>query len=205
MIRLAIADDHQSLVDGIKLHLDKDHTIDLIGTASNGQELIELVQKKKPHVIMTDIRMPILDGISATQKIKAQFPKVKIIALSMFDQQDAVKQMLDAGADGYILKNASLNEVVTAIKTLYQGKTYFDSQLCVEETESKTNTKRQLTRRQEEILRLIGLGKTSREIADELFIGVYTVETHRKNIMRALGLTGRGELLRYALDCKYKF
>jgi len=205
MIRLAIADDHQSLLDGIKLHLGEDDSIYLIGTATNGQELIDLVKTKRPHVVITDIRMPIVDGISATKTIKKQFPNIKVLALSMFDQQDAVKQMLDAGADGYILKNASLKEVVCAVKSLYKGKQYFDSQLCIEDTETDDNTKHQLTRRQEEILRLIGQGKTSREIADELFIGVYTVDTHRKNIMRSLNLTGRGELLRYALDRKYKF
>lgn len=205
MIRLALADDHQSLLDGIKLHLSKDKSIDLIGTATNGQDLINLVKIKTPHVVMTDIRMPIMDGITATKLIKKQFPNIKVIALSMFDQQDAVKQMLDVGADGYILKNASLTEVVSAIKTLYQGNQYFDSQLCLEENNTDDHQKHQLTKRQEEILKLVGHGKTSRQIADELFIGVYTVDTHRKNIMRCLGLSGRGELLRYALDRKYDF
>lgn len=205
MIRLAIADDHQSLLDGIRSHMSNDNDIDLIGTATNGQELIDLVNKKKPHVVMTDIRMPVIDGISVTKELKKHLPHIRVLALSMFDQEDAVKQMLDAGADGYILKNASLKEVINAIKNLYQGKQYFDSQLCIEETGPETNAKHRLTRRQEEILRLIGQGLTTREIADELFIGVYTVETHRKNVMRALGLTGRGQLLRYALERKYEF
>jgi two-component system nitrate/nitrite response regulator NarL len=207
MIRLAIAEDHQSLIDGIKLLLEYEEDISIVGTANDGEELLKIVELKRPTVVLTDIRMPKLDGIEATKHIKKSNPHIKIIAFSMFDQTDAIQQMLDAGATGYILKNSSLNEVLNAIRTVGNGETYFDANINsnVLSQENKTKKKGLLTKRQIQILDLIGLGKTSREIADELFIGVHTVDTHRKNMARILGLSGKGELMRYALEKKYKF
>ena len=125
----------------------------------------------------------------------------------MFDQTDAIQQMLAAGATGYILKNSSLQEVHKAIVTVSKGDTYFDANINTNilNQSSSNKTKGVLTKRQIEILELIGQGKTSREIADTLFIGVHTVDTHRKNMVRILRLQGKGELLRYALEKKYKF
>ena len=207
MIRLAIAEDHQSLIDGIKLLLEYEEDISIVGTANDGEELLEIVEKKRPTVVLTDIRMPKMDGIEATKQIKRINPEIKVLAFSMFDQTDAIKQMLDAGATGYILKNSSLTEVLSAIRAVSIGETYFDADINtnVLNSENSTKTKGILTKRQLEILELIGLGKTSREIADELFIGVHTVDTHRKNMARILGLSGKGELMRYALEKKYKF
>jgi len=207
MIRLAIAEDHQSLIDGISLLLEYEDDISIIGTANDGEELLKIVELKRPSVVLTDIRMPKLDGIEATKRIKKGHPEIKILAFSMFDQLDAIQQMLDAGASGYILKNSSLTEVLNAIRTVAKGETYFDANINtnVLNPENKSKKKGLLTKRQIEILELIALGKTSREIADELFIGVHTVDTHRKNMVRILGLQGKGELMRYALEKKYKF
>nr|WP_321222366.1 response regulator transcription factor [uncultured Psychroserpens sp.] len=207
MIKLAIAEDHQSLIDGITLHLEYEDDIIIVGTANDGEELLKIVEKKQPTVVLTDIRMPKMDGIEASKQIQILNPNIKILAFSMFDQIDAIQQMLDAGAKGYILKNSSLTEVLNAIRAVSQGETYFDANINtnVIDTKNSTKTKGILTKRQTEILQLIGLGKTSREIADELFIGVHTVDTHRKNMARILGLQGKGELMRYALEKKYKF
>lgn len=207
MIRLAIAEDHQSLIDGISLLLEYEEDISIVGTANDGEALLEIVEKKRPTLILTDIRMPKLDGIEATKRIKKLHPEIKVIAFSMFDQTEAIEQMLEAGATGYILKNSSLTEVLNAIRTVANGDTYFDANINtnVLNSENKSKTKGLLTKRQIEILELIALGKTSREIADELFIGVHTVDTHRKNMARILGLQGKGELMRYALEKKYKF
>ena len=206
MIQIVIADDHQSLLDGLKLQLKDTPDIALAGTANDGEQLLDIIRLKQPHVVITDIRMPKMDGITVTKQIKQEFPHIKIMALSMFDQADAVKQMLNAGVDGYILKNAPLKEVVNAIKTLSQGKKYFDSQIDTEDLSiDEASTDYVLTKRQLQILKLIGDGLSSREIADKLSIGVYTVDTHRKNMSRILGLQGRGELIRYALDRKYDF
>ncbi len=207
MIRLAIAEDHQSLIDGIKLLLEYEDDISIVGTANDGKDLLEIVEKKEPNVVLTDIRMPKMDGIQATKQIKKKYPKINILAFTMFEQVDAIEQMIDAGASGYILKNSSLEEVHKAILTVAKGETYFDADINtnVLNSKSKNKTKGILTKRQIEILELIGQGKTSREIADLLFIGIHTVDTHRKNMVRILGLQGKGELLRYALDRKYKF
>lgn len=207
MIRLAIAEDHQSLIDGIQLLLEYEDDISIVGTANDGEALLEIVKNKRPTVVLTDIRMPKLDGIEATKRIKKFNPEIRVLSFSMFDQTDAIKQMLDAGASGYILKNSSLNEVLKAIRTIAKGETYFDANINTNAltSENPTKTKGLLTKRQIEILELIALGKTSREIADELFIGVHTVDTHRKNMARILGLQGKGELMRYALEKKYKF
>jgi two-component system nitrate/nitrite response regulator NarL len=207
MIRLAIAEDHQSLIDGISLLLEYEDDIFIVGTANDGEALLEIVEKKRPTVVLTDIRMPKLDGIEAAKRIKNSHPEIKVLAFTMFDQTEAVEQMLDAGASGYILKNSSLTEVLNAIRTIANGETYFDANINTNAltSENKTKTKGLLTKRQIEILELIALGKTSREIADELFIGVHTVDTHRKNMTRILGLQCKGELMRYALEKKYKF
>ncbi|WP_179352667.1 response regulator transcription factor [Winogradskyella vidalii] len=206
MIRLAIAEDHQSFIDGIKLLLENEEDILVVGTANDGEELIDIVRLKQPNVVITDIRMPKLDGINATQQIKKEFPKIKVLGFSMFDQQSAIKQMLNAGASGYLLKNSPLDEVLKAIRSVYGGNTYFDADIEIEiENDANKSTKGLLTKRQVEILSLVAQGKTSREIANELFIGLHTVDTHRKNMIRILGLQGKGELMRYALEKKYEF
>ena len=204
MIKLALADDHQSITDGIKLLVEYRDNIEFVGIANDGEELLKLVVRKRPNIVITDLRMPKLDGIEATKAIKKDFPEIKVLALTMFDQQDAVKQMVDAGVSGYVLKDSSLEHLLEAIEKVDRGETFFDVEL-EEDKVSVYNCDNVLTNRQEQILQLIAQGKTTREIADELFIGVYTVDTHRKNMMRLLGLKGKGELLRYAVNTKYDF
>lgn len=207
MIRLAIAEDHQSLIDGIQLLLEYEDNIQIVGTANDGEMLLEIVEKKQPNIVLTDIRMPKMDGIEATKQIKKKYPNIKVIAFTMFDQSEAIEQMLEAGATGYILKNSSLKEVLAAIKKVANNETYYDANINFNaiDLDSSSTKNGILTKRQIEILELIAKGKTSREIADLLFIGVQTVDTHRKNMIRILGLQGKGELMRYALEKKYNF
>jgi len=208
MITVAIAEDHQSLVDGINLLLKYEEDISIVGMANDGEELLEIVRRKQPKVVLTDIKMPKIDGIAATKLIKQEFPHTKIIAFSMFDQQEAVQQMIDAGAMGYLLKNSPLEEVLTAIRKVSIGERYFDASINVsflDEGVSKTKKKTLLSRSEREILMLIGTGKTTSEIAALRFTAVSTVEKHRKNMIRKLGLSGKGELLRYAVEKKYDF
>ncbi|WP_396632763.1 response regulator [Maribacter sp. R86514] len=204
MITVAIAEDHQALIDGIISYLKHEDDIEIIGHANNGEELLKLVRLKQPKVVLCDIRMPKLDGIEATKCILKEFPNTRIVAFTMFDQDDAVQQMLAAGAHGYILKNSSLDVVLEAIRTVYDNKTYYDKKIHIPDGE-KNSTKSILSAREREILQLIGNGHTSHQIADELFIGKSTVDTHRKNMIRKLGLSGAGELLRYAVEKKYEF
>ena len=204
MITVAIAEDHQALIDGIISYLKHEDDIEIIGHANNGEELMKLVRLKQPKVVLCDIRMPKLDGIEATKCILKEFPNTKIVAFTMFDQDDAVQQMLAAGAHGYILKNSSLDVVLEAIRTVYDNKTYYDKKIHIPDGE-KNSTKSVLSAREREILQLIGNGHTSHQIADMLFIGKSTVDTHRKNMIRKLDLSGAGELLRYAVEKKYEF
>lgn len=204
MITVAIAEDHQALIDGIQSYLEYEEDITIVGHANDGEQLLELVEKRPPNIVLCDIRMPKVDGIAAAKVIQKQYPQTKIIAFTMFDQEDAVRQMLEAGAVGYILKNSSLKVVLEAIRAVANGKTYFDKKIHLPSSEKNTS-KSILSTREKEILVLIGRGSTSHEIADQLFIGKSTVDTHRKNMIRKLGLSGAGELLRYALEKKYDF
>jgi len=204
MITVAIAEDHQALIDGIRSYVRYEDDIEVIGHANNGLELLKLVRLKQPKVVLCDIRMPKLDGIEAAKTILKELPHTKIVAFTMFDQEGAVQQMLSAGAQGYILKNSSLEIVLEAIRAVASGKTYYDKKIHLQQTE-KNSSKSILSTRELEILQLIAKGHTSHQIADELFIGKSTVDTHRKNMIRKLGLSGAGELLRYAVEKKYEF
>ncbi|MDC8006224.1 response regulator transcription factor [Aureisphaera galaxeae] len=208
MITVAIAEDHQSLVDGINLLLKYEDEFSIVGTANDGEALLDIVRLKQPKVVLTDIKMPKMDGITATQIIKKEFPHIKVVAFSMFDQEEAVSQMIEAGASGYLLKNSPLEEVMKAIRTVSTGSNYFDASIDLGELMKDSNSKRKkgvLSKSEREILVLIGQGKTTSEIADIRFTAVSTVEKHRKNMIRKLGLSGKGELLRYALEKKYDF
>ena len=204
MIRIVIAEDHQALIDGIKLALNLQPDIVVVGEANDGEELINLVKLNKPDVVLTDIRMPKCDGITATKIIKSTFPNIQVVAFSMFDQREAVAQMRDAGASGYIMKNSSLAKVVEAIRTVARNETYFDSTIIAEKI-GFTQEEILLSKREKEILRLIGEGKSSNEISEILEIGKSTVDTHRKNILKKLNIQGKTDLVRFAVERKYDF
>lgn len=203
MIKIVIADDHQALIDGIKLSLKTISDIKVVGEANDGESLLELVHEMRPQVVLTDIRMPKCDGISATKAIKKKYPEIKVIAFSMFDQPEAVLKMKEAGASGYIMKNSSLDKVIEAIRTVALNKTFFDETIAVIDQNTKETIL--LSSREKEILRLIGEGRTSLEIADELFISKATVDTHRKNIVKKMNIYGKTDLIRFAVERKYDF
>lgn len=210
MITVAIGEDHQALIDGIQLLLKYEEHIEVVGTANDGEALLHIVRQKQPKVVIIDIRMPKLDGIETTKCIKKEYPHIKVIAFSMFDQQEAVVQMRTAGATGYVLKNSPLEEILKAIESVHQNKEYYDTGLeaYVDTSafaKADTSKKSILSKSEKEILKLIAQNKTSSEIADLRFTAVSTVEKHRKNMMRKLGLSGKGELLRYAIERKYEF
>jgi len=203
MITLAIAEDHQALIDGMKLFLNNQPDIEIVGEANDGEALVELVRLKRPSIVITDIRMPKCDGISATKVIKEEFPSIKVIAFSMFDQVEAVEQMKQAGASGYIMKNSSLQKVLEAIRTVDKiGKYYDDAILTIDDFTKEVVI---LSAREKDILRLIGEGHSSQEIADILSIGKATVDTHRKNIIKKINVHGKTDLIRFAIERKYDF
>lgn len=203
MIRVVIAEDHQALIDGIKLMIEYESDIEIVGEANDGEELIEIVRRKRPDIVLTDIRMPKCDGICATRLIVEKFPETKVIGFSMFEQTEAINQMQQAGAKGYILKNSSLKKVLDAIRTVAKGNVFFDDAITTHD--SLTKEEIILSRREKEILQLIGEGKTSQEIAEILYIGKTTVDTHRKNIIKKINIHGKTDLIRFAVERKYDF
>ena len=208
MITITIAEDHQALIDGIELLYRYDDTISIVGMANDGKALLDIVKHKQPNVVIMDIRMPKMDGIEATKIIKKEYPHIKIVAFSMFDQDQAVHEMREAGATGYVLKNSSLSILDNAIKAVAQGVEYYDPSLDVDMVYAFAKANKSispLSKSERAILKLIAQNKTSSEIAAERFTATSTVEKHRKNMMRKLGLKGKGELLKYAIERKYDF
>jgi two-component system nitrate/nitrite response regulator NarL len=216
MIRIVIAEDHTALTDGIKSFFVKSNKIKFVGVAENGEELIEQVKIHKPDLVITDIRMPKMDGFVAVEHLMKENPDLNILVFTMFDTINTINRMLNLGVKGYILKNSGLNTLIEAIKTVSKGKKYLSRSVYeVLELEGKKNKKNTeleqkkltdiLTKREKQILYLIGQKKTTSEISDELKIAIYTVETHRKNIHRKLNLKGRNELYIFAAENKYDF
>ena len=203
-IKIIIADDHQLFIDGIKSILLKEIGIEVIAEASNGLEVLQLLEGNLlPEVIITDIRMPILNGISLTKSVSKDYPKIRVLALSMYDQTEDVIEMLDAGAKGYVTKNVDKTELVNAIHSLVKGNYFFSKNLPkdIEDWFNKEYTKKDvtLTRREKEILTLITKGRTSLQMAKQLKLSKYTIDTHRKNIHKKLGIKTNTGLVNYAL------
>ncbi|AOW16548.1 DNA-binding response regulator [Polaribacter vadi] len=213
MITVIMAEDHQMLIDGVTSFFEYNDEINIIGSVNNGEELIKLVSLKQPKLVITDIRMPIMDGIQATKIIKKKFPHINVLAMTMFDQPEAIKQMLDAGATGYILKNSGIKMLSKAIIAVANRQTFFDPNVAFnfmnnyidDNVTIGKSDKIILSNREKEILNLIANGKTSKEISETLFIAKTTVDTHRKNMIRKLDLSSGNELVKYAIDMKYQF
>ena len=210
---VVIAEDHQILIDGVTSFFEYNEDIKIIGTVNNGKDLVKLVSLKQPKLVITDIRMPVMDGIQATRKIKKQFPHIRVLAMTMFDQPEAIKQMLDAGATGYILKNSGIKILEEAIQTVSSGEMFFDKNVALnfisdyiqDNVKVGSSDNVVLSNREKEILHLIASGKTSKEISEELFIAKTTVDTHRKNMIRKLNLDSGNELIKFAIEKKYEF
>ena len=213
MITIIMAEDHQMLIDGVKSFYEFDDEINFIGTVNNGEDLVKLVALKKPKLVITDIRMPRMDGIQATRIIRKNHPFIHVLAMTMFDQPDAIKQMLDAGATGYILKNSGIKMLSKAIVTVAKGETFFDPNVAFnfmndyidDNVTIGKSHKIILSNREKEILQLIANGRSSKEISEVLFIAKTTVDTHRKNMIRKLDLASGTALIKYAIDKKYEF
>ena len=202
-IRIVIADDHQLFIDGIKSILNKEIGIEIVGEANNGLELVKCIEATKPDVVLTDIRMPIMDGVAVTRTLTQEHPKVAVLAVSMYDQSVDVIEMLEAGAKGYVTKNVEKKELLEAIHTLYKGESYVSKNLPVDINDwLQTAQKPQqelLTRREKEIVRMIARGRTTLQIAESLSLSKYTIDTHRKNIHKKLGIKSNTGLVSYAL------
>lgn len=208
-ITLAIADDHEIYLDGLSLMLSKQKHFSLCGQAENGRELVNLVLEKKPDVILTDIKMPRMDGIAATYEILKQLPNAKIIALSMSDEENMIVEMLEAGAKGYLLKNADKQEVIEAIEEVYEGNNFYcrniSSKLAGMIVKSNFNPHKKkepisFTNREKEIIGLICKQCTAKQIGETLYLSKRTVEGYRTKILEKMNVKNTVGVVLYALS-----
>lgn len=205
-IKVVIADDHEIYRDGLKMLLSKISEVTLIGEAENGVQLMDAVTKLKPDVVLTDIVMPVMDGITAVKNILQTMPAVAIVSLSMYNEENYITDMLEAGAAGYLLKNASKDEIREAIISVYHGKTYFCSQTSAKLTRLIANSK--YTRfkkevvfsdKEKEIITLICQEKTNKEIGEQLFMSPRTVEGYRMRIQEKINVRGTVGIVLFAI------
>ncbi|KZN13377.1 response regulator transcription factor [Marinomonas sp. TW1] len=201
-IRVLLVDDHMLVLDGLQARLELEDNIDIIATASNGLEALEKAHESKPDLILMDVSMPVLNGLEATKRFKAELPSVKILMLSMHHDKEYILSLIQSGANGYILKDVSSEELVQAINTVYQGGTYFSSGASDSLFSPATESKRyeELTKREVAVLKEVAIGLSNKEIAQSLSISVRTVETHRQNLKNKLDIHTSAGLIKYALE-----
>ncbi|HMK19445.1 MAG TPA: response regulator transcription factor [Chitinophagaceae bacterium] len=197
-----IVDDHYMVIEGIRSLLQNEKSIEWMGHAMNASSCLAFLNKQLPDVILMDINLPDISGIDLCKEVKTKYPSVFIIGLSTFNQQSFIQKMMDNGASGYVLKNATQDEITSAIETVMKGKTYL--------SEEASNTLRKdngaaiiLTRREKEVLELIADGMTNAEIAQKLFISVTTVDTHRKNLLAKFETKNTAALIKIAVSRGY--
>ena len=191
-----IVDDHYMVIEGIRSLLQNEKNIELAGHASNADSCLAFLRQRLPDVILMDINLPDKSGIELCKEVKDRYPSVFISGLSTFNQQSFIQKMMENGASGYVLKNATQEELMEAIATVIKGKTYLSDE--VSQTLRKADSDIVLTRREKEVLELIAEGLTNSEIATKLFIGVSTVDTHRKNLLAKFDARNIASLIRTA-------
>jgi DNA-binding NarL/FixJ family response regulator len=210
IIKVFVADDHQLVIDGLKLMFEDTPNIVFVGSANNGQLALEELAKQEIDVLLLDINMPVMNGIECCGLARKQFPNLKILALSMMEDASLVKEMLKAGASGFLLKNAGQDEVISAIERVYAGEQAFSNEILKivmgsfsdHKDKAAKNNLPKISRREKQILKLIVWEKTTQEIAEELFISFGTVETHRRNLLHKLDVKNTAGLVRVAMENK---
>ena len=208
-IKIVLADDHEIFRDGFKAMLKKQPFAQLIGEASDGEELVQLVRSLKPDVVVTDIKMPKLDGIEATKIITGEFPDIGIIALSMIDEESLIIEMMEAGAKGYLIKNAHKNEIIEAIRTVHHNKIYFSSEASLKLTKLiaksdkiqfvKKDIRAEFSDKEMEIMRCVCKEMTNKEIADRMNLSTRTIEGYRDKILEKIGAKNSVGIVVYAI------
>jgi two-component system response regulator NreC len=207
MTKVLIADDHAIVRAGLRTLIRAEAGLELVGEAAGGYEAIAMVEKTRPDVLVLDLSMPDLDGISVTRSIKPDFPDLRILILTLHEDEALLKEAVKAGAAGYILKRAAESELISAIQVILRGDLYVDPSmvrmLLGEPRQSlpmQPTSVETLTPREIEVLKLIVAGYTNRQVGEHLNISFRTVEGHRANISDKLGLRSRLELVRYARE-----
>jgi DNA-binding NarL/FixJ family response regulator len=196
-VNIVIADDHEIFRDGLNLMLKASSSINVVGEAANGRELLEVIDRCRPEVVITDIKMPVMDGVEATKYIRAHYPEIEVIALSMFDDEQLIMEMLDAGAKGYLLKNSDKVEVIEAIQTVNKGKPYYCKYTSTKlakliafsrASQERKQKEAEFSEREKEIIRLICQELTNKQIGEKLFISPRTVEGYRMKILEKMSV-----------------
>jgi two-component system response regulator NreC len=208
--RVLLVDDHAILREGIKALLEKQENIEVVAEAANGREAISKVAQFHPDVVILDISMPLMDGLEATRQIKRESPDVKILVLTMHDDEEYFLQLLRAGASGYVTKKAVSRELLSAIEAVHRGESFFCPSMAksllsdyLRLTENIEHMEQEdLTPREREIVKLIAEGYTNQQIAGLLHRSVKTIESHRSNILRKLGIHDSTGLVKYAVRKK---
>ncbi len=212
MINLVLVDDHQIVRNGLKMVLEGDADIHVIGEASDGTEVLDVLRVKEPDILLADIRMPKMNGLELTPIVKKEYPNMKVLILTMHDDSEYILQSVHAGADGYILKDTDQGELLKAIRTINDGHKYFSGDISEtivnsfvrgyknDPIVSSSADSYGLTKREKEILGMIKDGISNKSIAEQLGKSVRTIETHRFNIMKKLGVNNIAELLKKTND-----
>lgn len=206
-IRVLIADDHKMMRDGLRLVIDKQRNMEVIGEAEDGQDTVRQVRKLSPDIVIMDVAMPSLNGIEATRQITASRRNTKVLPLSAHADRRYITEMLRAGASGYLLKHSASEELIEAIQTIVRGKMYLSPEIAetvVDEYKRAATTEAvsafsQLTEREREVLQLLAEGKSRKEIAASLCLSVKTIGTHVEHIMEKLNIHSLPELTKYAI------
>ena len=201
-VKIILVDDHNLVNEGISRIINADKNYNVIAQLTNGMEAIDFVKRNEVNIVIMDINMPGMDGIAATKEIKKLQPGVKIIGLSMFGDYGTIQKMLESGADGYLLKNTSGDELFTALTQVMNGKTYLNTelqQLVLKGIRDQKNIPH-LTKKEKEVLNFIAGGFTNKEIATKLKLGEETIKSHRKNIMNKFDIHNTAELVRFAIE-----
>ena len=210
-MKLLLVDDHKLIRDAIRSYLEGDDEFEIVEEAGNGQEALVLLKSIKVDVVLMDIQMPVMNGIDCTKKIKELYPDTHVLSLSMLKDNQFIKQMLAAGAIGYILKNSGEEEVKKALRTVNNGETYYSAEVAeivMQSMMKGSNIQRSnklvvdlpLSSRETEVLYLIIKEKTNQEIADELFISPRTVDAHKRNLLEKTGSKNIAGLVLYAIE-----
>ena len=206
-IKVVVADDHTILRQGIKALLDNQEEIEVVGEAKDGREAIKAIEELLPDVILMDIAMPGLNGLEATRRIKKKFPRTKVVVLTMHTNEEYIFQILNAGADGYLVKETAFQDLISAINSVHRGEAFMSPSISKKvmtdyiqraQGEEKVGFDT-LTTREREILQLVAEGNSNKKIAEVLFISPKTVETHRAHIMDKLNIHDRAGLIKYAI------
>lgn len=204
-IRVLIADDHTIVRSGVRLLLEAEPDIEVVGEAGDGNEALALAESRQPNVVLIDVAMPGMDGMEATRQIKARWPHINVLALTMHRSDEYFFEMLKAGACGYVLKGAETSELINAVRIVSRGEVFLHATMArrlvhdyLSRVEGTAESNVSLSPREKEILRLLAEGYSSNEIAHKLVISPSTVHTHRSNLMAKLGLSSRHELIQYA-------